>query len=78
MKWNNKREQMINFYNLYNKIPKYRTVTKFLLFPTNIDGVVRWLEYAKINQQLVLHEDWYEQTYTNWSNISWADIEDRL
>ena len=74
MRWKNKREALIDFYNSNNKSEKTRIITKFLIFPTKIDGLVRWLEFANIKQYLYLYTgDMYGPTYCSWENKKWMD-----
>lgn len=53
--------------NLGNK----RTIKRFLIFPREINGEVRWLEIQKIEQELRLiprYEDGYIHAVSSWED----------
>lgn len=46
-----------------------RIIRKFLLFPKELKGEVRWLEYASI-KQIFLEQLWSPGSYS-WVSIDW-------
>jgi hypothetical protein len=68
MRWKSK----INFYPI---VGTQRTVEKFLLFPTKIDGETRWMEHAKIIQMYFkIRTDFGSgESVYGWKNIEWVD-----
>ncbi len=55
----------------------HRIVRRFLLFPKNLDGETRWLEWATFEQ--VLEEEyigeWGEGVMWVWKDKHWVDEE---
>lgn len=49
-----------------------RVVTRFLLWPTTINGERRWLETARIRQRLTFWVEICEQHWF-WHNVAWED-----
>lgn len=54
MRWKQKPESQVG---------DRRVITKFLLFPRNINREFRWLETAKIEQEYI--SDWYTCFWIN-------------
>jgi hypothetical protein len=55
---------------------KERVITRFLLIPKTIEGITRWLEFAKIHQRYELvcvDADFVPMFEYRWNSIAWAD-----
>jgi len=49
-----------------------RTITRFLIFPKNINGETRFLEKASWVEKLHMDSDW-DGVYINWEIIDWLE-----
>jgi hypothetical protein len=67
MRWITKKQRMYNIYWYFFCIDRgYYYTNKFLWFPMELNGEVRWLCKAKIQWKIQSDKDLFNKTYYFW------------